>query len=90
MTTLRIAGQDLFYETFGAGDPVLLMHGWIQTGRHLHSLAAQPAHRRRVIVPDLPCCGCAAHRDPFTGPEARRSASHFARGRLWGGHGFDL
>lgn len=51
--TLAVNGIELHYEVSGNGEPLLLLHAGIETGRmwdeHLGELAA----RYRVIVPDL-------------------------------------
>jgi valacyclovir hydrolase len=57
MTIIDVDGQSIYYERIGSGDPLLLMHGWIQVGRDLESLAAQLASRYQVIVVDMPGYG---------------------------------
>ena len=57
MPTVKINQQKLYYESIGAGDPLLLMHGWMQTGRQLMPLAKHFATQYRVIVPDMPGYG---------------------------------
>ncbi|HVO44364.1 MAG TPA: alpha/beta hydrolase [Aggregatilineales bacterium] len=60
MQTLQVSGQTLFYETLGAGDPLLLIHGFAQVGRDLHLLARALAANYTVILPDVPGYGRSA------------------------------
>ena len=46
-------GTPLFYETSGAGRPLLFIHGWAMSGRVWHFQADAFAGSWRVIVPDL-------------------------------------
>ncbi len=51
----HVHGIELFYETHGAGEPLLLLHGGFGTGadfRRLFDVAAL-AQRYRVVIPDL-------------------------------------
>ncbi len=57
MPGIHVDGQKLFYETFGQGQPVLLMHGWMQVGRDLIAIANGLSDRFTVILPDLPGYG---------------------------------
>lgn len=41
----------------GAGDPLILLHGFPQTGVTWHKIAPALAQRHRVIIPDLPGYG---------------------------------
>jgi pimeloyl-ACP methyl ester carboxylesterase len=44
----------------GSGDPILLLHGFPQTGACWTQVAAKLAERHRVIVPDLPGFGASS------------------------------
>ncbi|MBX3063126.1 MAG: alpha/beta hydrolase [Anaerolineae bacterium] len=61
MPTIQIDQQQMFYQVVGesnTGDPLLLLHGWVQIGNDLLPLAHEIARRGfRVILPDLPGYG---------------------------------
>ncbi|MCC7452216.1 MAG: alpha/beta hydrolase [Anaerolineae bacterium] len=57
MPTIQVNGQTIFYETYGQGQPLLLMHGWTQIGRDLRDVAESLAVDYRVILPDMPGYG---------------------------------
>jgi pimeloyl-ACP methyl ester carboxylesterase len=60
MPILQIDGQTVYYEILGPsnGDPVVLMHGFLQVGRDLLALAnSLTGAGYRVILPDLPGYG---------------------------------
>jgi len=48
---------DVFYRVGGAGDPVLLVHGYAETGDMWEPLARELSKTHTVIVPDLPGLG---------------------------------
>ncbi len=50
-------GVSFFVREAGSGDPVVLLHGFPQTGECWRGVAAALAERHRVIVPDLPGFG---------------------------------
>lgn len=52
-----VAGQRLHYRIAGAGEPVVLLHGWPQHSLQWHAVAPALAENYRVLVPDLPGCG---------------------------------
>src|ERR1700689_5251367 len=54
---LNITGGQLHYRIGGAGEPVVLLHGWPQHSLQWHSVAPRLAERYQVVVPDLPGCG---------------------------------
>lgn len=70
MPYLSTNGLDLFYELHGAGDPMLLLHGFGGTGesdwRHQIPVFSE---RFRLIVPDLRGHGRTDHPETITGPE---------------------
>jgi valacyclovir hydrolase len=50
--------QTMYYQTFGAGDPVMIMHGWTDTSDDLRDLSDRlVAAGYRTILPDLPGYG---------------------------------
>lgn len=53
MPTARVNGAELFYEEFGTGDPLLLIHGMLETGRTYAKATLACSTAYRVIVPDL-------------------------------------
>lgn len=54
MPYARINDIDLYYKTFGQGEPLVLLHGFSGTGRaHWHLQISVFAERYRVVVPDL-------------------------------------
>jgi haloacetate dehalogenase len=55
--TVEAGGIRFFVREAGEGDPILLLHGFPQTGDCWHAVAGKLAERHRVIVPDLPGFG---------------------------------
>jgi epoxide hydrolase 4 len=55
--TVDVDGVRFFVREAGDGAPVVLLHGFPQTGDCWRSVAASLAGRQRVIVPDLPGFG---------------------------------
>jgi valacyclovir hydrolase len=56
MPTIQVAGQTMYYSVLGGGPPVMILHGWTDTGDRLRPLAeALPGYQ--VILPDLPGYG---------------------------------
>ena len=51
------AGVPIFVREYGEGEPVVLLHGFPETGRCWHEVAQRLAEGHRVIVPDLPGYG---------------------------------
>lgn len=51
--TLVLDGMELYYETCGSGEPLLLLHSGTQTGRMFDPFVERLAARYRLIVPDL-------------------------------------
>jgi pimeloyl-ACP methyl ester carboxylesterase len=57
----------LFVREFGAGPPLLLLHGLMATGDMFRLVVAALARQHRLIVPDLRGHGRSAHLPgPFT------------------------
>lgn len=66
MPKLTVRGVGIFYEEEGAGEPVLLIHGGLGTGRrHFRHQAPVLAERYRVILPDTYGYGQSDHRPDF-------------------------
>lgn len=56
MPTIQVQDHTIYYETLGEGTPLLLMHGWTQTGDDMHGLAEHlPGYQ--IYIPDLPGYG---------------------------------
>lgn len=55
--TLEASGVRFFVREAGAGEPVLFLHGFPQTGACWNEVADRLAATHRVIVPDLPGFG---------------------------------
>ena len=51
--TVAANGTEIFVRSAGAGDPVLLIHGFPQTGDCWHKIAPALAEQFTVIIPDL-------------------------------------
>jgi pimeloyl-ACP methyl ester carboxylesterase len=51
--TVNVNGIELYYETLGEGDPLVLLHSGTQTGRMFEPFVEDLAARYRLIVPDL-------------------------------------
>jgi len=50
---IAVPGAELFVQSGGSGSPVVLLHGYVQSGDMWGPLAAALARRHTVIVPDL-------------------------------------
>ena len=53
----NVTGGQLHYRLGGAGETVVLLHGWPQHSLQWHSVAPLLAEHYRVLCPDLPGCG---------------------------------
>ena len=73
MTFLDVGGNSLYLQVDGAGDPVVLLHGWPTHGQLWRAQVPVLAETRRVIVPDLPGYG----KSPVPTP-ARFSFNYYA------------
>lgn len=58
-------GSALHVAMGGAGQPLLLLHGYPQSGEIWRKIAPELAREHRLIIPDLPGMGCS---DPGTSP----------------------
>jgi pimeloyl-ACP methyl ester carboxylesterase len=54
---IRIGDLDTYYADEGAGDPVLLLHGWGASSESFAGLRGELAKSFRVLTPDLPGFG---------------------------------
>jgi pimeloyl-ACP methyl ester carboxylesterase len=61
--TAQVKDVRLHYVTAGAGDPVVLLHGWPQTWASWRAVIAPLAERYTVIVPDLRGMGATSKPD---------------------------
>ena len=53
MATAVVNGIRMHYRRIGEGSPIVLLHGWPQTGYAWRHVAADLAADHTVIVPDL-------------------------------------
>jgi len=61
--TSHVNGTDIHYRIGGHGTPVVLLHGYAETGHMWHPVMAQLAQHHTVIVPDLRGAGASAKPD---------------------------
>lgn len=52
-STIRVNGVDLYFRIGGAGEPIVLLHGFTQTGEQWRGAFTELVKTHRVIVPDL-------------------------------------
>ncbi|HMA35497.1 MAG TPA: alpha/beta hydrolase [Chloroflexia bacterium] len=57
MAKVRVGETTIYYEVQGRGDPVVLLHGFTETGRTLRALSDALKRDFRVITPDMPGYG---------------------------------
>ncbi len=69
MATLIVDDTSIYYEEYGDGEPLLLVHGAAASGRWFGDLLPQLARRNRVIVPDLRGLGRSRRVAPLTRPQ---------------------
>ena len=50
---VQLNGQEIYYEVHGAGEPLLLLHGFSGSSQDWGAVAAEWSRDCRVIVPDL-------------------------------------
>lgn len=55
--TVTAGGVSFFVRELGEGDPLILLHGFPQTGDCWNRVSASLADRNRVLIPDLPGYG---------------------------------
>ena len=58
--TLDAAGTSIFVRAYGSGSPVVLLHGFPETGKCWDKVAEALSAEHRVLVPDLPGYGRSA------------------------------
>jgi pimeloyl-ACP methyl ester carboxylesterase len=76
--SLLLDGEAIHVEQSGAGDPIVLVHGFPSSSFSFHRLAPILARRRRVIALDLPGLGL-SHRDHRRGLSLQAHADRIAR-----------
>ena len=72
--SLRLSRVTLHLVTAGAGEPVVLLHGWPQTWHEWRKVIPLLAGRYQLIVPDLPGLGDSS--PPAEGYDKKSIASH--------------
>ena len=50
---VELHGHEVIYRTVGEGEPVVLVHGMLNSSLHFKKVAMRLAERHTVIVPDL-------------------------------------
>ena len=51
--TLQVNGIEMYYEIIGKGEPVMLLHGWLQSGDTWDDVADELQHNFQIIKLDL-------------------------------------
>lgn len=51
--TVQVNGMEMYYETYGEGEPLVLLHGFTSSGRTWQRFADQFVGRYKLIIPDL-------------------------------------
>lgn len=51
--TVPVNGMQMYYEIYGQGEPVVLLHGFTGSGQNWHPMVADLAKEFQLIVPDL-------------------------------------
>jgi pimeloyl-ACP methyl ester carboxylesterase len=51
--TVAVNGMQMYYETFGEGEPLVLLHGFGGSGQNWSRFVPELSKRYRLIVPDL-------------------------------------
>ena len=75
--TISVGDADIFVRCGGAGAPVLLLHGYGETGDMWGELAGRLSGAHRVIVPDLRGMGLSSH--PAGGYDKKSQAKEMGR-----------
>lgn len=60
MTVRSVRGVETWVDDQGSGEPVLLIHGFLVSGREWDDVTPELSRRHRVVVPDLPGFGRSA------------------------------
>lgn len=61
--TLQVNGFEMYYETIGQGEPLILLHGFLQSGDTWNSVSGDFAEHFQVIIPDLRGHGASTNPD---------------------------
>jgi len=93
--TIDAAGTSIFVRESGDGPPVVLLHGFPQTGRCWNAVARELANDHRVLVPDLPGYGRSGRPTSYDSPTLANTVASFMEaagapraavvGHDWGG-----
>jgi pimeloyl-ACP methyl ester carboxylesterase len=74
--TISVEGIEIYYETFGRGDPLVLLHGFGGSGRVWQKFVPELSNHYKVIVPDLRGHGRSTNpSDEFTHRQSARDIS---------------
>lgn len=68
----KVNGIELFYRIAGNGSPIVLLHGYTQTGHMWGPIVNKLSQTHRVIIPDLR--GAGASEKPLTGYDKKNMA----------------
>ena len=72
-TSITLNGASIYFEAYGSGKPLLLLHGITGTGKFYSPIIAELAQYYRLIVPDLR--GHGRFTNPDNGFTHRQAAS---------------
>jgi pimeloyl-ACP methyl ester carboxylesterase len=70
--TAKVNGIDMYYESHGTGEPLVLLHGFNSSGHAWKPVLDQFTQRYRVIVPDLRGHGSSNNPSDFTHRQSAR------------------
>jgi len=71
--TISLDQMEMYYETHGQGSPLVLLHGYTQSGTHWDRYIADLAEHHLLIVPDLRGHGRSTNKtDEFTHRQAAK------------------
>ena len=75
--TVDGGGVPIFFREIGSGPPIVLLHGFPQTGRCWRGVASRLATGHRVLVPDLPGYGRSGRPEAFDAATLARTITAF-------------
>jgi pimeloyl-ACP methyl ester carboxylesterase len=71
--TVHLNDIEMYYEEYGAGKPLVLLHGFGGCGQNWHPFTAELSKRYRLLVVDLRGHGCSTNpKNEFTHRQAAR------------------
>lgn len=76
-TTVDAAGVPIFFRETGSGPPIVLLHGFPETGRCWRGVASRLGATFRVLVPDLPGYGRSGRPEAFDAATLARTIVSF-------------